>query len=117
MAIVVSSKVNLLNAILLSLMGQRARGCVPPREYKRSQYEARRNGTHPQNGLYSLTLATWLCPGPDGQGALCTQVAPRVNFGELRYGEVRRILIPRTRVNKPDLDLGALLVTLRVYTS
>src|SRR3954471_3824458 len=55
MAIVVSSKVILLDAIHLSPVGQRARGCVPPREYERSQYEARRNGTHPPYVLYSLT--------------------------------------------------------------
>src|SRR5919112_178103 len=101
MAIGVSSKVNLLNVIHLSPVGQRTRGCVPPREYKRSQYEAGRNGTHPPNELYSLTLATWLCPGPDGQGALCTQKAPRVNYGELRIGELLRKSIPRTSVNKP----------------
>src|SRR5215212_4390246 len=53
-----SSRVVLPKAIHLSPVGQRARGCVPPREQERSQHEGRRNGTHPPYVLYSLTLAT-----------------------------------------------------------
>src|SRR5215208_4271577 len=91
MAIVVSSRGVLLKAIHLSPVRQSQRLCPAPVNKSDPQYEGRRDGTHPPYWPDSLSLVTFpdCAPVQIVTDRFASKKASRVNFLELRYGEVQ----------------------------